>query len=360
MPTTKPDTSGGFAPAIRPGRDIAAPAVDVLRLDGLLERSVLSPKIHQLLQSLVRVRNAVSSFRLEGERVELDRARALVEGEAAHTASEKGVVRLAKAYSELAAGRLPALTVDGIRGVHRDLFNGLLSDDRGTLRDDWVGVLKPDQNYVVDATGVRFVPTPPARTKKELQALLDWYGSVRNLWQPPVVAALFFAEFQGIHPFMDGNGRVGRLLNTAVLVDMGCKQAPLAPIDLRFLRSSERYYEFLASTNSGRRYDLWTRYFVGEVLHAYRLARSQADLNVVVNRFSRPSTQALLRWILGGSGGWFASGDYPNPKHYSQPALWAALDELRRAGIVEAQGDRRGRKYRLDPTFLPEFYPSRL
>lgn len=360
MPASKLDTSRGFSPKLVPGPDIGRPSTDVVRLDGLLERSILSPALLQLLLSLARVRNAVSSFRLEGERVDFDRARAVVDGEAARTPSEEGVLRLTRAYAGLASGRVPPLTVEGIQSIHRTLFTELLTDDHGTSREEWVGVLRPARNVILDASGVRFRPTPPARTRPELLALLEWYNSVRHLWQPPVVAALFFAEFQAIHPFMDGNGRVGRFLNAAILVDMGCKQAPLAPIDLRFLRSSDRYYEYLATTNGGRRYDLWTRYFVGEVLHAYRLARSQADLSGVVEGFSRPSTQALLRWILSGSGAWFSSGDYPNPKRNSQPALWASLNELRKAGVVEARGDRRGRRYRLSPAFLPELYPTKL
>jgi len=360
MPQSKVDTSHGFSPASRFNREVGRAAADILRLDGLLEVGILSPQIHQVLLTVARSRNAVSSFRMEGERVELERVRAILDGQSPATRPEIGVKRLADAYAKLARGQIPDLSVGGICTLHRDMFSGILVDEKGADREAWVGTLKVQQNSIIDPGGVRFIPTPPGRTVRELEALLEWYDSVRGLWLPPIVAAVFFAEFQAIHPFMDGNGRIGRLLNVALLVDMGCTQAPLAPIDLRLFRSSDHYYELLATTNAGTRYDLWARYFVGEIRHAYRVARKQADLSDVVEKFTRSSTRSILSWILSGSGAWFSRGEFPNPVGYSQPALWAALDELSSAGIIESKGQRRGRRYRLQPRFLAGLYAGRV
>jgi Fic family protein len=328
----------------------------------MLETRLLSPQLHQVLRATARVRNAVSSFRLEGENVALDRARELVEGRAPSTPSETGVLRLARAYSELGGNHTPPLTIDGVLDIHRRLFDGILFDDRGAQRDDWVGVLKPAQNYILnEGSGtLRFTPTPPKRTERELAGLLAWYREARFSLLPPIVAALFFAEFEAIHPFMDGSGRVGRYLNLAILKDLGCVKSPLIPLDARFFRTSERYYETLGTTNSGADYYIWTRYFVHELESAYRAASQQANLAPSVSKFSRESTRRVLRWVLAGTGAWFGRGDYPNRSDYSQPALWAALDELRKAGILEAQGERRGRKYRLRSQFLAEVYARRL
>ncbi len=311
---------------------------------------------------MARLRNAVSSFRLEGETVELDRARELIEGTAPSTSSETGVLRLAQAYARLGRDRLRPLTVSGILATHRELFEGILCDDDGRRREDWVGVLKPEQNYIVNegSRTLRFTPTPPERTRSELEQLLTWYRESKFSFLPLVVAALFFAEFQAIHPFMDGNGRVGRLLNIAILQDLGCTNAPLVPLDTQFFRTSRKYYGFLGTTNAGNDYYPWTRYFVSQAHTAYRAASRQADLSPMVSTFSRESTRRVLRWVLGGTGQWFGRGDYPNPGHYSQPALWAALDELKREGILEAKGERRGRRYRLQSKFLTEVYAQRL
>jgi Fic family protein len=310
---------------------------------------------------MARVRNAVSSFRLEGETVDLDRARQLLEGRAPSGPSEIGVVRLAHAYSGLAVNRSPKFTIDGLLTLHRQLFKGILLDNKGNLREDWVGVLKPEQNFIIntESGALRFTPSPPERTEAELKRLLKWYSDERFSQLPPVIAALFFAEFQAIHPFMDGNGRMGRLLNIAILEDLGCKKAPLIPLDTRFFRTSDHYYEFLGTTNAGKDYYSWTRYFVNQAENAYKAATKQANLGSLVSGFSRESTRRVLRWVLSGTGEWFSRSDYPNTSQYSQPALWAALDELKKAGILEATGERRGRRYRLRSKFLAEVYSRR-
>jgi Fic family protein len=354
MPLSKRDTTRGFQPAFRPREDIGLPAVECMRLDGMLETRLLSPQLHQILLGMARVRNAVSSFRLEGETVDLDRARQLVDGASPASPSETGVLRLAQAYANLGQGKTLDLTVKGLIEVHRTLFDGI-------MRPNWVGDLKPEQNFIINSGSgsVRFTPTPPERTKAELEALLAWYAGARFTLLPPVIAAIFFAEFQAIHPFMDGNGRVGRLLNVAILTDLGCAKATLVPLDTRFFRTSEHYYDYLATTNSGEDYYHWTRYFVQETKEAYKAAAKQANLGPLVSGFSKESTRRVLSWVLTGSGDWFSRSDYPNPKNYSQPALWVALDELKKAGILEARGERRGRRYRLRSKFLADVYARR-
>ncbi len=354
MPLAKVDTTAGFRPRVRVDEDTGRPAVDCLRWDGILETRLLSPKLHEVLLGMAQVRNAVSSFRLEGETVELNRARELLEGQQPASPSELGVLRLAEAYSRLAAGALPEFSVSGLCSLHRELFQDV-------LRPDWVGVLKPQQNFIVNTGSdtLRFTPTPPDRTAGELEALFEWYRANRFDYLPAVAAALFFAEFQAIHPFMDGNGRIGRLVNIALLVDMGCKRAPLIPLDTRLFRTSDQYYDLLGTTSSGESYSLWTRYFVGETAAAYKVAAKQANLGPLVSGFSRESTRTMLRWMLAGDGEWFSRGEYPNPKKYSQPALWSALDKLVRGGLLEAQGERRGRRYRLKSKFLADVYARR-
>jgi Fic family protein len=355
MPTAKPDTSRAFLPTLRLSEDIVRPAGEVLRLDGRLETRLLSAQLHEVVLGMARLRNAVSSLRMEGEIVELDHAREVLDGRRPAGPSEEGFLRLAKAYGALGRGGAFRLSIDGLVRKHRELFDGVLASAPA-------GVLKTQQNSIIHQGTGRpvFLPTPPDRVEAELGALFDWYQDSRFSFPPCVTAALFFAEFQAIHPFGDGNGRMGRYLNVAILQDLGLKRVYAVPIDLRFFRSSDHYYEMLATTNSGRDYSLWSRYFVGEVEQAYRIADRQANLTPVVNQFTRTSTRSVLRWVLSGSGGWFGRGDYPNRSKYSAQAIWASLDELRRSDILEARGERRGRKYRLRSKFLAELYSHRL
>lgn len=351
MPTRKPDTTKGFHPRIPGTPDTVQPALAALRLDGGLDRSVLSPQLHQVLLGVARLRNAVSSFRLEGERVHVDRARDVLATGRPETPNERGVLQLARAYRDVGTGKLPEFSLAGIERAHERLFKGVL-DER------LVGHFKDAANVITDVseTIVRFEPTPPERVRRELNSLLSWLGEVAESGLPPVTAALFFAEFEAIHPFSDGNGRVGRYLNIALLHRLGLRNSPLIPLDTRFFRTSDRYYEALASTNSGKEYFLWTRYYTRELEKAYEVALGRGDLRSTLARFSRRSTQSVLLWILSGAGDWFHRGDYPNAPGYSGPAIWKALQELVRAGVLEERGAAKGREYRLKSGFLADVY----
>ena len=355
MALRKRDTSAGFRPDIKIGESAGLPANRCIRIDGQLDASLLSPTLHQVLLGLARLRNVVSSLRIEGESIQLAEARRVLDSQRSQTPVEKGVLQLSGAYADLARGRLPELSINGMRAAHRRLFDGVL-DEAG------VGKLKATQNVLIESmTGLeKFVPTPPERTEAELVALLDWLADQGFQYPSPVVAAVFFAEFQAIHPFENGNGRMGRYLNLAILYRLGLRNAPLVPLDTRFFRTHARYYEMLGTTNRGRDFHHWIRYYVKELEAAYRLAASRADLGPVVEGFSRESTRSLLRWVLTGDGGWFTHGDYPNAKGYSPPAISSSLNELWKADVLEAEGERRGRRYRLHSKFLAGIYGRRL
>jgi len=351
MPPRKPDTSGGFRPRSPSGPEITHPSIGAIRLDGRLDRSILSPQLHRVLLGVARLRNAVSSFRMEGERVELDRAREVLESGRPESPSERGVVQLANAYGELSTGKLPEFSLSGFERTHRRLFEG-------TLDDAVVGRYKTVANVITDVseTVVRFYPTPTERVQSELTALLEWLEGPGMAGLPPVTAAIFLAEFEAIHPFLDGNGRLGRFLNIALLQRLGLRNAGLVPLDTRFFRTSDHYYRALATTNAGTNYQLWTRYYVRELEKAYELAGKRGDLSRTVGRFTKPSTRAVLQWILAGSGDWFHRGDYPNRPGYSGPALWSCLQELVRADLLEERGAGKGREYRVKSAFLAEAY----
>lgn len=300
---------------------------------------------------MARIRNSVSSFRLEGEHVELDRAREVLATGNAETPSERGVLQLARAYRDVAENHLPEFSIAGFVAAHRRLFDGVL--DPGI-----VGQIKTSPNTITDVTGtvVRFVPTPPDWVRAELTSLLRWLEGDASTLLPPVAAAIFFAEFESIHPFPNGNGRLGRYLNIALLRRLGLRNSALIPLDTRFFRTSDQYFDALATTNSGKSYFRWTRYYARELEKAYEVASRRGDLRATLARFSKPSTKKVLQWVVTGTGDWFHRGDYPNRPGYSEPALWAALTELVIAGVLEAQGEGSGRRYRLKAGFLAGVY----
>lgn len=346
MTQEKPDTSARFQPALRSGPDLSRPALDIIRLDGLLDASILSPALQALMLQAARVRNIVSSMRIEGERIDLQRAQAALDRNDATDWTERQVLQLSRAYTRIAAGHHVPLTLPGLQKLHEDVFTGV-------FEPEIVGVLKTRQNALVDAHTRRltFLPTPPGRTPAELNSLFDWVARVQYDLSPPVLAAVFFAEFQGIHPFADGNGRIGRLLNLSLLRQLGLHNAPLVPFDAAFFDSGSKYYGMLAKTNGGRNWDLWTRFYLTQGLRAYRAARLD-DLRPVVEAVSGRLARSILVWALAGPGDWFAHGQVPGTAEFSVQGVTQALRTLTQRGVLEARGRRRGRRYRVSGIYL--------
>lgn len=350
----KRDTSKGFGPRIALTKDVTAPSRNALRMDGRLEATVLSPALQQLLLKMARIRNVVSSLRIEGEVIELAAARRAIEAGHGTTDAETMALRLAAEYSVIHTTRpskLPEPTIPLVLDLHKRVFDGFNHDTNP-------GELKTQQNGIKDLTAGTFTyeATPPSRTPAELERLFEWFQENRDRLPPAVVGALFFAEFQAIHPFHDGNGRIGRLLNLLVLKKVGYENVALVPLDGRFFRTQTKYYEGLRSTNDGKSWQLWTRYYVGEVEHAYDLALRRADLKVFLETHERASVRKILEWVLTGDGRPFRHGDYPNPSGLSPAAISLALSDLSEEGVLEARGDKRGRTYRLSTQFLRRAY----
>ena len=129
-----------------------------------------------------------------------------------------------------------------IREVHRRLLSGVRGRERmpGEFRttQNWVGAA----GSTIDTA--RYVPPPPA----ELPALLaDWERYAHETVEVPLLIqnALLHYQFETLHPFLDGNGRLGRLLSVFLLVEHGRLPAPLLYLSAYLERDRARYYEAL-------------------------------------------------------------------------------------------------------------------
>lgn len=323
-------------------------------MDGRLDAGTLSPAIHQLLLTMARLRNVVSSLKIEGEKVDLESARRAIATNRPETPIEEQVLRVSREYGAIhktPPSKLPEFTVDLVTDLHGRIFEGIHADANP-------GRLKTHANGILDTRtgGFLFEATPPDRTQAELTALFDWFRAQRDKAAPVPLAAVFFAEFEAIHPFHDGNGRVGRLLNMMALKKLGLRNVALVPLDGRFFRTQENYYEKLATTNTGARWHLWCGYFAEQLQAAYELSIRRADLKPVLDQRTRPAARKLLEWVLAGNGSAFRHGEYPNPEGYGPTTISLALADLTQAGILKATGERKGRRYQLETSFLRRIY----
>ena len=226
------------------------------------------PNPHLLIRPFVR-REAVLSSRIEGTQATLGELLAAEAGAAVERSPDdlrevaNYVVALEWGLKRLAT--LP-LSLRLVRELHEKLMRGVRGDlaTPGDFRrsQNWIG---PPGRALADAT---FVPPPPSHLMGCLGA---WEDFLHDRALPPLVhAALAHSQFEAIHPFLDGNGRVGRLLITLLLVSRDVLPSPLLYLSAFFEATRGEYYARLLGVTERGEWEEWLAYFL-------RGASTQAD-----------------------------------------------------------------------------------
>lgn len=175
------------------------------------------------------------------------------------------------------------LTVEGIKGMHELL----MSEDRATGR--FAGTFRTQQNWIGGRSGsprdAAFIPPPPELVEPLMADLVSFVNGddLPTLAQ----AAIAHAQFETIHPFLDGNGRVGRCLIHTVLARRGLASRTLVPVSLVLAAYGDHYIQGLVDFREGG-VDQWC----GTFASASRLAVEGAA------QFERHLATMISRWRL--------------------------------------------------------------
>jgi len=237
---------------------LEAAVLAVGRLDGV---SALLPDKGLFLYAYVR-KEAVLSSQIEGTRsslsdlllFELDEAPGVplddvVEVSNCVAALEHGLARLRGGFP--LSNRL-------IREIH----GVLLSRGRGSGKDP--GKFRRSQNWIGGTRpgNAHFVP-PPHTAVEDCMAALERFLHAEDDGLPVLVrAGLAHVQFETIHPFLDGNGRVGRLLITLLLCHAGLLREPLLYLSLYLKQNRATYYDLLDSVRRDGDWEVWLAFFL--------------------------------------------------------------------------------------------------
>ncbi|MDJ0786909.1 MAG: Fic family protein [Myxococcota bacterium] len=191
-----------------------------------------------------------------------------------------------------------------IRAVHRELLTGVRGDQERP------GEFRTDQNWVrgkLDDTvlNARFVPPPPREMKQALEELERYLNREPSSDHDPVLVqlAVIHYQFETIHPFRDGNGRVGRLLIPLLLCSYGRLDAPILYLSAFFERSRDLYVDLLLHVSQTGEWTPWIDFFLRGVLESSEEAVQQAtDLLALRQKYHRQfqtgrSSALLIRLI---------------------------------------------------------------
>lgn len=187
-----------------------------------------------------------------------------------------------------------------IRDIHARLLSGVrgssLTPGEFRRTQNWIG---PPGCSLADAT---YVP-PPAHAMTD--ALSDWERFLHDARpMPPLIkVGLAHAQFETIHPFLDGNGRIGRLLITFLLVQSGVLSRPLLYLSFFFKQHRAAYYAHLQAVRDNGAWESWLRFFlrgVAEVAaeataNAHRITEMrESHRNLITSRLGRGAGKALV------------------------------------------------------------------
>jgi Fic family protein len=321
------------------------------RLDGI---TLLLPDPSQFLYTFIR-KEAVLSSQIEGTVSSLSDL-LLFENEAMPGVPIEDLEETANyiaamdhGVSSIASGRLP-LCNRLLREVHEQLLqSGRGSDkDPGRFRrsQNWLGGTRPGN--------ARYVPPPWEDVEPAMSDLERFLHGLPAPSPVLVKAALSHVQFESIHPFLDGNGRVGRLLITLLLVDQGVLRRPLLYLSLYLKRNRDAYYEYLQRVRTEGAWEEWLRFFLEGVVD---VAESTAETTrgivemierdrVRIHGLGRAAATALRVHDLAVKRVVVKPPKAAEALGLSEPPVYAAVSRLEEAGILrEVTGRARGKTY---------------
>jgi len=241
------------------------------------------PNPNLLITPFIR-REAELSSRIEGTQANIEQLYLFeVQEPAANakTSDVKEVVNyvLALEHALARSSELP-VCLRLIRELHAILLKGVRGEQStpGEFRkvQNWIG---PKGTPIEQAS---YVPPPPDRMVESLDAFEKFLNSPAGSLPVLLWLAMVHYQFEAIHPFLDGNGRIGRVLITLLLCSKGVLDKPLLYLSVYFERNRQEYYERLLRVSTNGQWTEWLMFFLRGIVEqsedAFQKARQLLDL----------------------------------------------------------------------------------
>jgi Fic family protein len=326
------------------------------RLDSV---TTLLPEKSIFLYSYVR-KEAVLSSQIEGTQSTLNDL-LLFEAQAAPGVPLDDVREVSRYVDALEQGmvrireRFPLST-----RLFNEMHGLLLAQGRGAGKvpgeyrrsQNWIGGARPSK--------AAYVPPPHTQVNQLMGALENFLNDVPVRHPPLIKAALAHVQFETIHPYLDGNGRLGRLLVPLIFVREGMLAEPLLYVSLYIKRHRETYYKLLQQVREEGDWEEWLRFFAVAVESAARQAVASVHALNGLGSSDRARIRELGRIApscLQVYEAMFARpvariGHIAAITRQSNNTIVRMLEHLQKLGIVEeVTGNKRNRVYRY-PAYL--------
>jgi Fic family protein len=238
----------------------------------------------------------------------------------------------------------------------RKMHEVLLATGRGAQLQP--GEFRRSQNWIGGSRpgNAAFVPPPPEMVEDCMRSL-EFFLHEGDL--PVLVqAALVHVQFESIHPFLDGNGRIGRLLITMLLCARGVMREPILYLSLYFKKHRAAYYQLLDRVRANGEWEAWLHFFLTGVREtadeaANAVRRMMAlftEHRSQIEKLGRPAASVLLVYRHLQQTPLLSIVNAAPKIGISAPTVAKSLEHLRRLGIVrEMTGRQRHRMFVYEP-----------
>ncbi len=304
---------------------------DVMRITEILTRNGLSRAGTGLphLRRVNRLRSLHSSLSIEGNSLSLDDVSAIIDGRIVKAPRDEiqEVLNSHDAYESMDS--FDPFRVEDLLNAHGIMINGLIGN-AGSFRTEDEGIFDKDGNCVHIAPNPKFVPTM-------MENLLEW---TRTSDYPMIIrSCVFHYEFEYIHPFEDGNGRIGRLWQTLLLSKYD-ESFKWIPIESLIRVHQKRYYDAITISNESSDCTAFVEFMTGAILEALMESTEAIDRReICIDGWIPPNEVSLYALIRDGY--------YRNIEQaaeqigVSRPTLNRYLKSLKDKGLIEKIGNKR-------------------
>ena len=202
-----------------------------------------------------RIRSIHSSLAIEANSLSLDEVRGVIAGKTV-IGPEKEIQEVKNAYQAYdMLGRFDPYDIAALKQLH-GVMTYLTVQESGSFRSGNEGVFKGDRCI--------FMAPPPHLVPDQMDELFRWMRSASTTVHPLILSSVFHYEFVFIHPFSDGNGRMARLWQTALLSAWNPVFQYL-PLESRIHEFQDDYYEAIAACHSAGRSDTFVEFMLDKI-----------------------------------------------------------------------------------------------
>lgn len=300
------------------------------------------PNPHLLIRPFIK-REAVLSSRIEGTQTTL--AQLLADDAGAHTEQNRQDLREVANYvaaMDYGIERLKTLPLSLrlVREIHDKLMRGVRGDRAAP------GEFRRSQNWIGPAgctlQNASYIPPP---TEMLMDCLGRWESFLRDRTLPPLIqAALVHYQFEAIHPFLDGNGRVGRLVIILFLIERQLLSSPFLYLSAFFEATRSEYYDWLSAVTYRSEWNQWLEYFLnGTARMSEDVLSRTARINLLLEKWrnmisgSAPRILPDLIDLLAENPYWTAKG-IAGRLNVAFTTAQRAIRVLQEYGVLVAQG----------------------